>query len=104
VDEVLRVVFVLALGFAVWGLLLSWRARPEPPPAGAWSAPIGVSFLHSGAICTVIDDGYFDGSDWREGVLCHYRDDYGRIRELFFTPAQWEGLKVAGLVPKGVAG
>lgn len=70
------------------------------PPPFCWeehAPPVGTEFEHCGATLVVIDSGYRDGCDWRNGVLCHYRDDRGQLREVFFTPAQWLGLVDAGV-------
>ncbi len=72
--------------------------KPLPPRRTPWvelAPAIGSYFTHCALGMTVIDIGCVYGYDWRDGVLCHYRDDRGQVRELFFTPAQWQGLKQA---------
>lgn len=70
----------------------------EPAKAPKWQPPpIGSSFLHCSLQCWVVDHGYHDGSDWHDAVVCHYRDDRGRIVTLEFLPRQWDPLVANGL-------
>jgi hypothetical protein len=89
----------LVVGLVVW--LIS-RARSDryidtvylSSLASQWKAPMhGRAFNHCHRVLTVVDDGRWDGHGWRDGVLCHYADDHGVIREQFFTPAQWEAIE-----------